>query len=44
MESGYYKQGGSMDKESTDGGKVATIYETGTKFIITAATNCYTTP
>jgi prepilin-type N-terminal cleavage/methylation domain-containing protein len=44
MESGYYKQGGSMDKESTDGGLVATIYETGTKFIVTTTTGCYTTP
>ncbi|MBP8617947.1 MAG: type II secretion system protein [Candidatus Pacebacteria bacterium] len=44
MESGYYKQGGSMDKESTDGGKITTIYETGTKFIIDNVANCYATP
>mgnify|MGYP001032569908 CR=1 FL=1 len=44
MESSYYKQGGSMDKESTDGGKITTIYETGTKFIIDNVANCYATP
>nr|MBP8618058.1 hypothetical protein [Candidatus Paceibacterota bacterium] len=44
MESSYYKQGGSMDKESTDGGPLANIYEIGTKYIVTSTTGCYATP
>ena len=44
MESSYYKQGGAMDKESIDGGNLPTIYEVGTKFIVTTTSNCYATP
>ena len=42
MESNQYSNGGSNDVESKDGGRIASLYEVGTEFILTKAdTNCY---
>lgn len=42
MESSQYSQGGSNDVESKDGGKISTLYEVGTQFILTATSaNCF---
>ena len=43
MESTYYSKGGDGDVESTDGGKINTLYETGTDLNVLTATSssCY---
>jgi len=46
MESDYYKNGGTSDVESKDGGKISALYEVGTNLALTTSSaNCFgTTP